>query len=758
MTDALLTWLGSYALHSTLLLAGLWAVERAGGLRRVGLRTQEALWRFALLGGVLSASLALLPAGLLAWNGPTRTALQPMLTAPVAAIAAPAVIPALPAAPLSVSPAPVAEVAEAAGPSLPELAHDLALMLAGLWAVGALWGLVELGLQAWWLRRTVRRLAPLDDERWQRLCEAQARRQQTALPRLRRSPPEWSSPLLAPGRVLCLPAWALDLPDDEAEAVLGHELAHLRRRDPAWRLLAALVNALLWPQPLNRLALTRLELLAELACDARAAAREPGRLALAQALLRCAELKLGGRALPALACGAATSGPSLQARVRQLLGRDAAPARERPALRWGLLATLAAALLALPAVVVSHTDARALLDRLHLGALADAWPPGWVVGSVNRTQIRSMDGDTSFSARLEGQASFNDAEDDLQSLDGRLNVRERQHGQVRELTFSSQAGRIVRDYRVDGSPAAWDEGARQWWTQTAHRLSAQLTDPLVRARRLLARGGLEAVLADLAQPADDHLLSRRIVATLGLGQVLPAAAQDRLIAAAAQLQGSFERREALVALAALPLAEAQQLAWLQAAADVEGDFDRREALAALAPRLALQPAVLAAWQQAVARIEGDFDKRTALDKQLRAIRSPALQAIALQLNPQLQGDFDKREALATVAGQLSGQETALVQAYVEAATQIQGDFERREALNRLLDRPQLGAAGLEQVLGAAESMTGDFERLQVLLHVADRLAGTKPVPPALVERLRRAGRGLGEQQRGQLENALDRLG
>ena len=35
MTDALLTWLGSYALHSTLLLAGLWAVERAGGLRRL---------------------------------------------------------------------------------------------------------------------------------------------------------------------------------------------------------------------------------------------------------------------------------------------------------------------------------------------------------------------------------------------------------------------------------------------------------------------------------------------------------------------------------------------------------------------------------------------------------------------------------------------------------------------------------------------------------------------------------------------------
>ena len=45
MTDALLTWLGSYLLHSSLLIAGLWALERAGALRRLGVATQEALWR-----------------------------------------------------------------------------------------------------------------------------------------------------------------------------------------------------------------------------------------------------------------------------------------------------------------------------------------------------------------------------------------------------------------------------------------------------------------------------------------------------------------------------------------------------------------------------------------------------------------------------------------------------------------------------------------------------------------------------------------
>jgi len=55
-------------------------------------------------------------------------------------------------------------------------------------------------------------------------------------------------------------------------------------------------------------------------------------------------------------------------------------------------------------------------------------------------------------------------------------------------------------------------------------------------------------------------------------------------------------------------------------------------------------------------------------------------------------------------------------------------------------------------------MDGGFERLQVLLRVADRLGEARPVDAALIERLRRAGRGLGDHERGQIENALDRLG
>ncbi len=747
MTDLLLTWLCSYLLHSSLLIGGLWAAERAGLLARLAIATQEWLWRLALLGGLVSASLPLLPGPApAAERAPAPVVMRAPM--PAAAEARPVVVDALPAA------RPSAQLgALPVAASLAPKAQDIAVGFLALWLAGAVLLLLGLALQWAWLRRTVRRLPELGDARWRTLAASLAGGMGLPLPALRHARPGWASPLLAPGRALCLPAWCLDLPDDEARAVLGHELAHLRRRDPAWRLLAALVKALLWPQLLNRVALQRLDLLA---CDAAAAAPSGQRLALAQSLLRCAEaLKAGGgHHGPALACGAASAGSPLLARVRRLLkpeGEDAP--RERRGLRWGLMAAMLAALVALPAVVVSHTDGRSLLERFDLGGLTDG-----MSFSVRGTRIYSRYPGGSFAVTLDGKVAFNDAEDDVQTLTGTLTVREREGGLMREMVLKSVGeGRIEREYRVGKESLPLDEAGRQWWGKAVQRMAESLTDPQARARKLFAKGGVDAVLADVERASEDFQRRRRIEAALQL-DTPPAAMLDRLIAASAGLQGAFERREALSAIARQPLAEPQQLAWLAAAAGVDGDFERREALGALAPRLLASPAVLAAWTEAVGRIGGDFELRTAIDNQVSATPQPAVLAAALQAAGRIQGDFEKREALGAIAGRLQGDEAGLVDAYARVAGSISGGFERREALNRLMDCPKLGLAGLERVLASAEAMEGGFERLQVLLRVAEKMGQAKPVDAGLVERVRRAGRGLGDHERGQIENALDRLG
>lgn len=756
MTDVLLTWLCSYLLHSSLLIGALWAAERAHLLARLATSTQETLWRLALLGGLVSASLPLLPA--LPQAAPADVA-PPTFVAHEPArdrVQTPADVQSVVVeAPPAVRPSAQLGALPIATPLAPK-AHDVAVGFVALWLAGAVLMLLGLALQWAWLRRAVRRLPALADVRWRALAGRLAADLGLPLPALRHARPGWASPLLAPGRVLCLPAWCLDLPDDEARAVLGHELAHLRRRDPAWRLLAAVMKALLWPQALNRVALQRLDLLAELACDAAAAAPSGQRLALAQSLLRCAEaLKAqGGRHGPALACGAASAGSPLFARVRRLLKGDDETPRERRGLRWGLVAVILAALVAMPAVVVSHTDGRSLLDRFDLGGLGDS-----MAFSVRGTRIYSRYPGGSFAVTLDGKAAFNDAEDEVQTLTGTLTVKEREGGLTREMVLKSMGeGRIEREYRVGGHSLPMDEAGRQWWAKAVQRMAESLTDPQVRARKLFAKGGIDAVIADVERAQEDFQRRRRIEAALGLGAPMPAATLDRLIAASAGLQGAFERREALSAIARQPLAEPQQLSWLAAAAGIDGDFERREALGALAPRLLDSPAVLAAWTAALDRIGGDFELRSAIDKQVSVTPQPAVLAAAVQAATRIQGDFEKREALGAVAQRMQGDETELVDAYARAAGGISGGFERREALNRLLDRPKLGPAGVERVLTSAESMEGGFERLQVLLRVAEKLGQAKPVDASLVERLRRAGRGLGDHERGQIENALDKLG
>src|SRR5205807_1804659 len=76
------------------------------------------------------------------------------------------------------------------------------------------------------------------------------------------------------------------LPPAGCDAVLAHELAHLKRRDHWVRWLETAAAVLHWWNPLFRLVRRRLRAEAELACDALALAALPAaRRAFAEALL-----------------------------------------------------------------------------------------------------------------------------------------------------------------------------------------------------------------------------------------------------------------------------------------------------------------------------------------------------------------------------------------------------------------------------------------------------------------------------------------
>ena len=217
--------------------------------------------------------------------------------------------------------------------------------LFALWTVGGVFGLALLGT-AW--RRLMDRIAgrkpitsgPLVDI-LQDLCDRAHRKHR---PRLSLSPKLGSPATVGILRSqICVPALAIEgLSVPQQRAMLGHELAHILRRDPLWFFLYRLVERVFFFQPLNRYARKQVQELAEFQCDDWAAQQLGHGLDLARCLTEVASWLLREKPQVAL-LPMAGAGSMLGHRVRRLLDEESrqACARKRP---WAL--PLAASLLA----------------------------------------------------------------------------------------------------------------------------------------------------------------------------------------------------------------------------------------------------------------------------------------------------------------------------------------------------------------------------------------------------------------------------
>ncbi|TAJ18738.1 MAG: hypothetical protein EPO68_07360, partial [Planctomycetota bacterium] len=120
---------------------------------------------------------------------------------------------------------------------------------------------------------------------------------------------------------ICVPVRAIaKLTRGQQRGMLAHELAHVRRRDPTWLLFTRVLEAVLFVQPLNRLARRGIEDASEYLCDD-FAARRSGGLALASCLAEIAGWLVPGaerRALQ-LAVGMARQPSRLTHRIERLL-------------------------------------------------------------------------------------------------------------------------------------------------------------------------------------------------------------------------------------------------------------------------------------------------------------------------------------------------------------------------------------------------------------------------------------------------------
>ncbi|MEO8030746.1 MAG: M56 family metallopeptidase [Gemmatimonadota bacterium] len=344
MTSAdLLSWLLTYAAHSTLLLGLAWLVNRQVQSHAI----KDLLWKTALIGGLATASLQ--RSNLSALNGlgvrvampEAVAAASPQADSPVSSNRLKPTTH-LPRATQSAGDQPGAVGVSAVDPvtlvtPTPNSKLPTPVVVLGLWSTIALLLVVRFIASRWRMARDFGRRQPVaEGELTMTLAQLRVAAQIRRRIRLTQAA-GLSSPLALGVSEICLPEAVLtELEPEQQHSVLAHELAHLARFDPLWLDVAGVLERVFFFQPLNRLARKRIQDGAEYLCDDWAVRRTGSGITLAKCLVKVAEWMEGTpRAVPV--SGMAEHRSQLVSRIHRLIGNHAMRTGPRP--RWMLPAS-----------------------------------------------------------------------------------------------------------------------------------------------------------------------------------------------------------------------------------------------------------------------------------------------------------------------------------------------------------------------------------------------------------------------------------
>ena len=488
------TWLLTFALHAGALLLVAWLVDR--GRLRAQLAWRELLWRGALFGAVFSASLQTF-SGLPAPRLVLASIAPYAASAPMASVRAADAYQATPAEPVavavpttrSVDPVQTTSSASAHAKASPAFAWPSwhAIVVAA-WLAGVLLVLSRLGVAWLGLERRLGEARPTTRPTLATDAMSLAIAAGIPAPRLSVSD-DLGSPVAALGRRIVMPAWALELLDrDQLAAMLAHEIAHLARRDPLWKLLAAVCGALLWFLPFTALARRRLDEIAELRCDQWAARHLGDGRALAECLAECANHHLGGIDADLVPAMAHRDSPLVE-RIDHLIEGTPLDTNYSVA-RGAVAATLALALAAFalpgfsaqaqlsapPAPPAAAGAARAAGTPIRRGLTRVSRHSGGLFGLLREaTTVEINDNGERYSAKIRGKVEFNERDDDITRMEDGATASFEQsvQGVTRRIDFSSRDGRIEQRYFVDGREQAIDDAGRAWVAERCRRSCAK---------------------------------------------------------------------------------------------------------------------------------------------------------------------------------------------------------------------------------------------------------------------------------------------
>lgn len=217
-------------------------------------------------------------------------------------------------------------------------------LIVALWAAGTTLMITRLAIAAIGLASILRRRQPIGAELADTVERLARRISLASLPAVysvERLTQAMAVGIFRP-LVLLPAAWIVELPPGVLEAVIAHELAHLRRWDPVINLAQRLIEATLFFHPVVWWCSRRLRIEREMCCDELAHAALGNRLAYASALTYLAHRQAGSMP-PVLALGVGGPRMVLLQRVRHVLGL-AVPRGRLHGAGWAVLGAIVTSL------------------------------------------------------------------------------------------------------------------------------------------------------------------------------------------------------------------------------------------------------------------------------------------------------------------------------------------------------------------------------------------------------------------------------
>lgn len=735
--------LGTYLIHSTVMLGGAWLACR---WLKPSTGMAETLWRTALVAPVLTAALSVnlsvAPlAGTITWFE-NRTEfvreIEPVGrdTRPVPAEQAGLVSREDRVEVSQALPAPGAP--QAAAPPAPATPGDIETRASasysdyrGILAFGAaVWLLIAAFLTMRWLRgaRAGRRLLaarrPLASGAAHEALLRLKRRTGTDAPPLSLCN-RLGGPATLPSGEICIPAWALELPPAQLEAMLAHELAHVERRDPWWLASAVAIESLFWIQPFNRLARHRLASLAEIHADARAAELMGNGRDLAHCLAHCAERMNAGH-MPVLAAAMARQGGALSERVQKLVTNSTETGGIPMSRKFMIFTGVMALVMVLPSVAVLANKSQEERNSSIEVHESDSGTRSMSLSFTDdgmRMKLRAS-GDVAFAADGSGI--------DTLGPGSMLEVIQEAGEIERRLLANGTGNGIEYSYYENGETQPYDADARAWFTGIMPMVLRETAiNAPERVEYILESQGHDAVLDEIAKIRSDYARRRYIEAYVATGE-LPVESYDRLVEEASKIGSDFELRNALRAIYETQRPRGDRLADLIGAAKgIGSDFEVRQLLTGFAEDAVRDEEVLKAYAEAAGRIGSDFELRQALSTLIEADEGSSAVYAALPLTKLIGSDFELR-VLLEKAAPIAAQDERLGIAWLGASARIGSDFEMRQALTEFANQEPSSVDVWRALFETARNIASDHECSSFLVDAADHM----PDDPVVEEAFR----------------------